>query len=249
MSPATATTTAARISFGFHPTNHVWGLITRYYRAHLASAQRLVGIQVRVFPWEADSPELLERITACAQKEGLLPGLLDTEEPAAKAAAKTTARGVRSIAVVITSLKAWYYEQIQGMYWERAAANGELVVVHQPSHEGRQRYGVKSHEHKAWAEIYLLSMMDMLVTTGTSTFGYTAQGLGGLRPWVLLNQQVNGTAGPNQPCTRGMSMEPCCHVAPLYDCKRRQDSGKVVPHVQHCDDFPAGLKLVNRKER
>ncbi|KAL6840094.1 hypothetical protein ACP4OV_029904 [Aristida adscensionis] len=232
----------------FHPSNRVWGLITRYYHARLASARRRVGIQVRVFPWEPNSPELLARITACTQKEGMLPGLLDTEEPpppATPATATATARGIKSIAVVMTSLKSWYSEQLQGMYWENATASGEVVVVHQPSHEGRQRYGDRSHEHKAWAEIYLLSLMDALVTTGTSTFGYTAQGLAGLTPWVLPREPASGAAAP---CARAMSMEPCCHVAPLYDCKRRVDSGKIVPHVQHCDDYPAGLKLVNRKE-
>jgi xyloglucan fucosyltransferase len=224
----------------FHPTNHVWGLITRYYRANLAWAQRRVGIQVRVFPWEPDSPELLERITKCTQEEGMLPGLVETEEPAA---ATTTASGAKSSAVLITSLKAWYYEQMKGVYWENATANGEVVVVNQPSHEEYQHYGVKSHEYKAWAEIYLLSLTDMLVTTGKSTFGYVAQGLAGLRPWVLL-KQANGTAGHGW-CSRDMSLEPCFHVAPSYDCKRRHDSGEIVPHVRHCEDVPTGLKLVD----
>jgi xyloglucan fucosyltransferase len=235
----------------FHPTNHVWGLITRYYRANLAWAQRRVGIQVRVFPWEPESPELLERITKCTQEEGLLPRLMGTEEPAVTttttAAAATTAPGAKSSAVVITSLKAWYYEQMKGMYWENATANGEVVVVNQPSHEEYQHYGVKSHEYKAWAEIYLLSLTDMLVTTGKSTFGYVAQGLAGLRPWVLL-KQTNGTAGHRHRhswCLRDMSLEPCFHIAPSYDCKRRHDSGEIVPHVRHCKDVPTGLKLVD----
>ncbi|RCV20742.1 hypothetical protein SEVIR_4G080800v4 [Setaria viridis] len=233
----------------FHPTNHVWGLVTRYYSAHLGWAQRRVGIQVRVFPRSPESPELLERITKCTQKEGLLPRVVDTEEPAVTAAPPTGAgRGVKSNAVVITSLKAWYYEQMKGMYWENATAGGEVVVVSQPSHEEYQHYGVKSHEYKAWAEIYLLSLTDLLVTTGKSTFGYVAQGLAGMRPWVLLGQ-ANGTAGNNRPpCSRDVSPEPCFHIAPLHDCKRRRDSGKIVPHVRHCEDVPTGLKLVDRKE-
>ncbi|CAL5043887.1 unnamed protein product [Urochloa decumbens] len=232
----------------FHPTNHVWGLVTRYHDAYLAGAARRVGVQVRVFPWEPDSPELLDRITRCTQEEGLLPRVVNTEEELP--AATTTRRGVKSVAVVITSLKGWYYEQVKGMYWEHAAAGGEMVVVSQPSHEEYQHYGVKSHEYKAWAEIYLLSLTDALVTTGKSTFGYVAQGLAGIRPWVLLSGQANGTAGAssNRPCSRDVSMEPCFHVAPLYDCRRRRDSGEIVPHVRHCEDVPTGLKLVNREE-
>ncbi|KAG2610311.1 galactoside 2-alpha-L-fucosyltransferase-like [Panicum virgatum] len=226
----------------FHPANHVWGLVTRYYHAHLAWARRRVGIQVRVFPWEPDSPELLGRITRCTQEEGLLPRVVDTEEEPA-------GRGVKSSAVLITSLKAWYYEQVKGMYWEKAAAGGEVVVVSQPSHEEFQHYGLRSHEYKAWAEIFLLSLTDALVTTGKSTFGYVAQGLAGMRPWVLPPNQANGTAGHGRPCTRGVSVEPCFHTAPPYDCKSRRDSGETVPHVRHCEDVPTGLQLVDRKER
>ncbi|VAI71957.1 unnamed protein product [Triticum turgidum subsp. durum] len=226
----------------FHPTNPVWGLIARYYRAHLASARRVVGIQVRVFPWEAESPEILEQIKTCTQSERLLPAVLDEEEdddePAAAGAQQPTA-------VLVTSLKGWYSDKMKEMYWERATADGKVVVVDQPSHEETQRYNVRSHEHKAWAEVYLLSVANMLVTTGQSTFGYVAQGLGGLKPWVL-HHVANGTVG--WPCSRDVSMEPCFHVPPLYDCKRREDAGLIVPHVRHCGDLPAGLKLVDRRE-
>ena len=33
----------------FHPTNRVWGLITRYYQAYLAKADERIGIQIRIF--------------------------------------------------------------------------------------------------------------------------------------------------------------------------------------------------------
>ncbi|KAE8818350.1 Galactoside 2-alpha-L-fucosyltransferase [Hordeum vulgare] len=223
----------------FHPTNQVWGLIARYYRAHLASARRVVGIQVRVFPWEAESPEILEQIKTCTQNERLLPAVLDDDEPT------TVLSGAKPTAVLVTSLKAWYSDKMKEMYWERATADGEVVVVDQPSHEETQRYNVRPHEHKAWAEVYLLSVADMLVTTGQSTFGYVAQGLGGLKPWVLHHVK-NGTVG--WPCSRDVSMEPCFHVPPVYDCKRREDAGLIVPHVRHCGDLPAGLKLVDRRE-
>ncbi|CAM0913837.1 unnamed protein product [Alopecurus aequalis] len=232
----------------FHPTNRVWGLITRYNDAHFTRAQRVVGIQVRVFPWRSESPEVLQQIKTCTQNEGLLPAVLseEDEEPMVKTTAAPRG-GVKPTAVLVTSLKAWYYDNMKGMYWERATANGEVVVFDQPSHEEIQRYNVKSHEHKAWAEIYLLSMADTLVTTGESTFGYVAQGLGGMRPWVLDMGTINSTVG--WPCGRDMSMEPCFHVPPMYGCKRREDAGKIVPHVRHCQDRPMGLKLVDTKDR
>ncbi|CAM0913508.1 unnamed protein product [Alopecurus aequalis] len=230
----------------FHPTNRVWGRITRYHDAHFASAQRVVGIQLRVFSWQSDSPEILEQIKMCTQNEGLLPAVLGEEEEEPVTASPP--RDAKPTAVLITSLKAWYYDNMKAMYWERATANGEVVVFGQPSHEEAQRYGEKSHEHKAWAEMYLLSMTDALVTTGQSTFGYVAHGLAGMTPWVMDmgTIKVNSTVG--WPCSRDMSMEPCFHVPPTYGCKRREDSGKIVPHVQHCKDRSMGLKLVDMKE-
>ncbi|KAG8059341.1 hypothetical protein GUJ93_ZPchr0002g24782 [Zizania palustris] len=231
----------------FHPTNHVWGLVARYYRAYLAPARQLIGIQVRVFDRrQAKSPHVLQQITSCAWKEKLLPEVLDAEETPAMPT-PTTPGANRSKAVLVTSLRPWYYERIKGMYWERATATGEDVSVHQPSHEEYQHFGEKSHEAKAWAEMYLLSLCDVLVTSGWSTFGYVAQGLGGLKPWVMY-KPANITTVPDPPCGRDVSMEPCFHAPPLYDCKlkRGTDTGEMVPHVRHCDDVSWGLKLIDR---
>uniref|UniRef100_A0A0E0DYS0 Fucosyltransferase n=1 Tax=Oryza meridionalis TaxID=40149 RepID=A0A0E0DYS0_9ORYZ len=229
----------------FHPTNHVWGLVTRYYDAYLATAQQRVGIQVRVFGSQPESPKLLDQITTCTQKEKLLPEVI-----AAGGVASAAARRQSSKAVLVTSLKSWYYEKIKSMYWEHATATGEAVSVHQPSHEEYQRFGARSHDGKAWAEIYLLSLTDALVTSGWSTFGYVAQGLGGLTPWVMHKPANDTAAAADPPCRRDVSMEPCFHAPPFYDCrlKRGADTGKIVPHVRHCDDVQWGLKLVRRGE-
>ncbi|CAN6239326.1 unnamed protein product [Urochloa humidicola] len=230
----------------FHPTNHVWGLVTRYYRAYLARADLRVGIQVRNFdPRHAQSPHVLRQITSCVWREKLLPEVvLATEETAA-----TLGATARSTAVLMTSLKAWYYERIKGMYWEHGAATGEDVSVHQPSHEGEQQFGKRSHDGRAWAEMYLLSLCDALVTSGWSTFGYVAQGIGGVAPWVLHKQPENLTAAPDPPCFRDVSMEPCFHAPHVYDCKMKRglDTGEVLPYVRHCQDVSWGLKLVDPK--
>ena len=230
------------VRYLFHPTNHVWGLVARYYRAYLARADLRVGIQVRNFdPRHAQSPHVLHQITSCVWREKLLPELLATGEHAAPAP------GARSTAVLMTSLRSWYYENIKGMYWDRATATGEAVSVHQPSHEGQQQFGKRSHDGRAWAEMYLLSLCDVLVTSGWSTFGYVAQGLAGVRPWVLYRPD-NETHVPDPPCGRDVSMEPCFHAPPFYDCrlKRGADTGKIVPQVQHCIDMSWGLKIVHR---
>jgi hypothetical protein len=42
-------------------------------------------------------------------------------------------------------------------------------------------------------------------------------------------------------------MEPCMHGPPFYDCRAKHgaDTGKLVPHVRHCEDMSWGLKLVH----
>ncbi|KAL5734238.1 hypothetical protein ACOSP7_032099 [Xanthoceras sorbifolium] len=90
----------------------------------------------------------------------------------------------------------------------------------------------------------LLSFSDELVTSAWSTFGYVAQGLGGMRPWILY--KINQTK-PDPLCGRGMSMEPCYHAPPVYGCKAKTtvDTTTLVPHVRHCEDIRWGITLFN----
>uniref|UniRef100_A0A1J3DBA2 Fucosyltransferase n=2 Tax=Noccaea caerulescens TaxID=107243 RepID=A0A1J3DBA2_NOCCA len=103
-----------------------------------------------------------------------------------------------------------------------------------------QQTDKKLHDQKALAEMYLLSLTDKLVTSDSSTFGYVAQGLGGLKPWILYKPK-NHTA-PNPPCVRAMSMEPCFLRAPLYGCQAK--TVNITPFVRRCEDRLTGLKLV-----
>ena len=127
----------------------------------------------------------------------------------------------------------------------RRQAGDVVVAVHQPSHDGVQHTEARGHNQRALAEIYLLSFCDRIVTTAVSTFGYVAQGLSGLTPWVMFKPD-NGSVVPNPPCGRDVSMEPCFHAPPFYDCRIKQgaDTGKIVPQVQHCIDVAWGLKVV-----
>lgn len=148
-------------------------------------------------------------------------------------------------AVLMTSLSSGYLEKIRNIFWEYPTVTGDIIRVYQPSHEMYQQTEKKMHNRKAWAEMYLLSLTDKLVTSSWSTFGYVAQGLGGLKPWILYKPE-NQTA-PDPPCRRAMSMEPCFHGPPFYDCKKKTgiDAGALVPHVRHCEDMSWGIKLVD----
>lgn len=224
----------------FHPTNQVWGLVTRYYEAYLSQADEKIGIQVRVFDVGAGPfQHVMDQISACTQKEKLLPEV-DTLVESSHRSERTP----KHKAVLVTSLNSGYSENLKSMYWEYPTLTGEVIGVHQPSQEGYQQTEKKMHNGKALAEMYLLSMTDSLVTSAWSTFGYVAQGLGGLKPWILYKPE-NRTA-PDPACGRAMSMEPCFHAPPFYDCKAKAgiDTGKLVPHVRHCEDMSWGLKLV-----
>ncbi|KAI4982166.1 hypothetical protein ZWY2020_022658 [Hordeum vulgare] len=151
----------------------------------------------------------------------------------------------RTVAVLATSLSSWYGDQIRERYGEHRTVDGTTVKVYQPSHEEYQKKKNRKHDMKALAEIYLLSMSDVLITSGFSTFGYVAQGLAGLTPWIMYRPENHVV--PEPPCGRAMSIEPCFHQAPYYDCKAKRDAdlAKVVPYVRHCEDVSWGLKIVN----
>ena len=228
----------------FHPTNQVWGLITRYYEAYLAKADERIGIQIRVFDTGTGPfQHVLDQILACTMKENLLP------ETNKQQHIISSSRIQKSKAVLMTSLNSGYFEKVRDIYWEHPTVTGEVIGIFQPSHEEYQQTEKQVHNRKAWAEMYLLSLTDMLVTSSWSTFGYVAQGLGGLRPWIL-DKPENQTA-PDPPCRRAMSMEPCFHAPPFYDCKAKVgiDTGIVVPHVRHCEDMSWGLKLVDHYDK
>ncbi|GFP87464.1 galactoside 2-alpha-l-fucosyltransferase [Phtheirospermum japonicum] len=226
----------------FHPTNSVWGLISRYYEAYLSEAEVKVGIQIRVFDKEPGPfKHVLDQILSCTTKEQILPKINREQQIISFSPSEKP----KSVSVLITSLSPGYFEEVRNLYWEYPTVTGEIIAVHQPSHEMYQHTENQNHNRKAWAEMYLLSLMDKLVTSSWSTFGYVAQGLGGDKPWILYKPE-NRTA-PDPPCRRAVSMEPCFHAPPFYDCKMRRgvDTGNVVPHVKHCEDMSWGLKLVD----
>ncbi|KAI8022539.1 Galactoside 2-alpha-L-fucosyltransferase [Camellia lanceoleosa] len=224
----------------FHPTNKVWGLITRYYQAYLANADERIGIQIRVFDIGTETfPHVMDQILACTLQNKLLPEV-NVHEPVI-----ALPRNQKTKAVLITSLYPGYSENLRKMYWEHPTVTGEVIRIYQPSHEEHQQTEKQMHNLKAWAEIYLLSLTDYLVTSSWSTFGYVAQSLAGINPLILYKPE-NRTA-PDPPCRWGMSMEPCFHAPPFYDCKAKKgiDTGSVVPYVRHCEDMKWGLKLVD----
>ncbi|CAL9211803.1 unnamed protein product [Musa hybrid cultivar] len=177
------------VRYLFHPTNTVWGYVMRYYQGYLAKADKRIGIQIRIFPLVPIPFEtMLNQIINCTLSQHILPAI-NPQEPAA---APSNAAKVK--AVLVTNLNSSYHDRLRDMYYEHSTTTGEVITVHQPSHEEQQHTDKRSHNVKAWSEITLLSFSDVLVTTAWSTFGYVAQGLGGLKPWILLRHPRPGVA-------------------------------------------------------
>nr|GMC48356.1 galactoside 2-alpha-L-fucosyltransferase-like [Ipomoea batatas] len=214
----------------FHPTNPVWGLITRYHKAYLAGADEKIGIQVRVFEG-GPFRHVLDQIITCTKEEKILPPLINQENPPNN----DDKNNKKTKVVLITSLSSWYADVIRDMYLLYPTLTGEVIRVLQPSHEEYQKSRDGIHYIKSLAEMYLLGMSDRLVTSGWSTFGYVAQGLGGLRSWVLYKPE--NFSAPDPPCPPVISMEPCFHLPPL------DHTMTVVPYVRPCEDRIRGLKL------
>ncbi|KAJ6702987.1 2-ALPHA-L-FUCOSYLTRANSFERASE putative-RELATED [Salix viminalis] len=224
----------------FHPSNEAWGRIIRFYQAYLANADERIGLQIRVFNTKTTKAQtVLDELFKCTQKEKLLPQV-DPQNPAA-----APIQNQRSKAILVTSLYTEFYENISNTYWAKPTVTGEVIGVYQPSHDETQHFGDNMQNMKAWAEMYLLSMSDVLVTSGWSTFGYVAQGLGGLKPWVLYKIEEEHTRNPS--CVRDLSMEPCFHHPPTYDCRRKKkmNAGSLFPYLKYCEDLNWGVKLVS----
>lgn len=224
----------------FHPSNAAWEQISRIYEAHLAKANERIGLQIRVYNTHRSPHQtIINEIIACTLQHKLLPEL-DVQKTATSLLKKRTSK-----AVLVASLFSEYGEKLRTIYKTSTAMTGELIKVYQPSHEGRQKSNNDTHNIKAWTEIYLLSLCDALITSPKSTFGYVAHGLGGLKPWIL--QRAYGETIPNPPCQRVMSMEPCFHYPPKYDCKANNtvDFTSLFHHMKHCEDVSSGLRLVN----
>ncbi|EEF36819.1 galactoside 2-alpha-L-fucosyltransferase [Ricinus communis] len=225
----------------FHPSNQAWGLITRFYQAYLARADEIIGLQIRLFDPKASSSHLvMKQILSCTEKESLLPQP-DKQKHVASLSKNQTLK-----AILVASLHSVYYENLKNMYWMKPTANGEAIGVFQPSSEEYQHFGDNMHNIKAWAEMNILSLSDVLITSSWSTFGYVAQGLGGLKPWILF--MPDNQTSPDPPCQRVMSMEPCFHFPPGYDRKQNSipDNVDLGVDVKHCEDVSWGVKLVNK---
>ncbi|XP_062197756.1 galactoside 2-alpha-L-fucosyltransferase-like [Phragmites australis] len=231
-----------------HPTNSVWGLVTRYYHSYLDQAKQRIGIQIRMFNFASiPADDMYNQILACSRQEHILPETDGDEAAAATGNLSATNNGGDEAedgytAILIASLYADYYERMRSAYYEHAARGGARVGVFQPTHEERQATEKLAHNQKALAEIYLLSFSEVLLTSGMSTFGYVSSSLAGLRPTILL--PAHGHRVPETPCLQAVSMEPCNLTPAREECRGKAvDKEDLARHIKVCEDFQGGVKF------
>ncbi|XP_078435689.1 putative fucosyltransferase 8 [Wolffia australiana] len=211
----------------FHPGNSVWSLI----RAQFQPGEKL-GIQIRIHGSQTQTINLVTRqIVNCTSEKGLLT------------LTKSTYSSLKKKLVLITSLRPEFLALLKRVF------RSSGLRFYQPSQEGRQQTGKVEHDEKALAEIYLLGLVDELLTSAWSTFGYVAQGIGGIRPWILRGPVHSFV--PSPACVQDVSMEPCFHFPPNYDCLTGGFflTRKVFPFMKQCRDRSPGLKLVDLKRK
>lgn len=227
----------------FHPSNEAWGLISRFYQAYLAKADERIGLQIRVFnTTKTPYQTVMDQILACTLKHKVLP------EVDMRKSVNIPSKNVTSKAILVASLHSEYAENLRAMYWTKPTVTGEVIGIYQPSHDEYQKFNDNIQNMKAWVEIYLLSLCDVLVTSSQSTLGYVAQSLGGLKPWIL--EKAESKITPDPPCKPALSMEPCFHFPPNYDGKEKTkvDVTHHFPYMRPCEDLSWGVKLVNDHE-
>ncbi|KAL2338221.1 hypothetical protein Fmac_012667 [Flemingia macrophylla] len=225
----------------FHPSNEAWEFIISYYDTHLAKADERIGLQIRVFsPESTPTQAIMNLVLSCTLKHKILP------EVSLQISVSSARKNQTKKAVLVASLSPEYGDNLRTMYLNKTTVSGEVIQVYQPSQEGHQKFNDNKHNMKAWMDMYLLSLSDVLVTTSLSTFGYVAQGLGNLKPWLLYRILSNESHFPA--CERDFSSEPCYHVPPSHYCSGMampvKEFHSTFPYFRECKDFYFGVKMV-----
>jgi len=223
----------------FHPSNEAWKQITSFYQQHLAKANERIGLQIRVFDPNSTTHQIVtDRILNCTLENKLLPKVLSTKNSTMSSSNKN--KTVMKV-VLVASLYPQYGENLKMVYMNKSTVTGEAIEVYQQSGEEKQKFNDNKHNMKAWVDMYLLSLSDVLVTTYQSTFGYVAKGLGNSRPWIL-----NNPVHSKEICEREFTSEPCYHYAPSHHCNGNTiNDFSSFQNIRHCKDFPYGVKIVN----
>lgn len=211
----------------------------------------------RMCPSLANAPQII----SCVLGSKLLPNVTQDEEQEEQAEPyhneNKNENSTSSVSIVVTSLHKEFYEAMRQFYEGNAVTeSGHIVDVHTPSYEGMQMSNSVEHNQIAFADMYLLSFSDALLTSPWSTFGYVAQGIAGVTPWILTKARDHTAAEfeedirVNGNCNLGGSLEPCLHIPPKMDCEYKgwyPNAATILPFIKTCEDVSWGVKIFDQR--
>lgn len=235
----------------FAPANETWAIILREYWSYLSCAKSRLGVQVRVPNSAEFDTEVNDKIMECLVQSGLLPSFSEgenTTELSTLYNRKVQAGEDRAdIVVLLASLQGKYSETMKDHFGQMPTKGTKMVRVHSVSQQGFQNKGFEQAQ-LAFVEMWLLSYSDNLATSAFSTFGYIAQGLGDLYPFILGLRKEDHYGS----CVLGQSVEPCTHYPQkpgecLGPNAKLSEEHKqwIRAHFRHCQDHQTGWQLVH----
>ncbi|KAI5062619.1 hypothetical protein GOP47_0023158 [Adiantum capillus-veneris] len=231
------------------PANDTWAIILREFWSYLSGANAQLGVQVRLYGRVEFDLEANDRIMECLLQNNLLPRFSEKEnltELSILHNRKMEARENHAdIVVMLASLQGKYAQIMKDQFAKLPTKGTKMVRVHSVSQLGSQKKGFEQAQ-LAFVEMWLLSYSDNLATSKKSTFGYIAQGLGAIHPYILdLNKGEHAS-----PCVLGQSVEPCTHYPKIPRCLGA-DANLSIDHKQWirthfslCQDHVGGWQLV-----
>ncbi|MCO5580040.1 hypothetical protein L7F22_033906 [Adiantum nelumboides] len=236
------------------PANDTWAIILREFWSYLDGANAQLGVQVRLHGrpnLSAFDLKANERIMECLLQNNLLPRFSERENLTELSFLHDKKMRERKkhidIVVLLASLQGKYAEIMKDQFAKHPTNGSKIVRVHSVSQLGSQDKGFQQAQ-LAFVEMWLLSYSDNLATSKYSTFGYIAQGLGDIHPYIL----DLGKGEHISPCMLGQSVEPCTHYPKLPKCLN-VNANLSINHKQwirtyfrHCQDHVQGWQLVPR---
>eukprot|EP01018_Ginkgo_biloba_P020688 Gb_09928 [translate_table: standard] len=214
------------------PSDHVWDAIRYYNDGTLSKATRRIGVQIREFG-NNYTEAIDSNVVACIRRKSALCPIGDGH------VAKSKEDGF--VSLYVATLMQGHVAKLNKSVQNEM---GRSFKVMWQELDGRENYD-PSHQQEALIDMWVLSLSDVLLTSKMSTFGYVAQGLGGITPYLINSSEEE------EPCKANVGSDPCYHFAPKDTiCKDdfNRSSHELFQQsnsVQECPDFPdRGWQLV-----
>lgn len=182
----------------FSPSDQVWKHVRHYLDGTLAPATRRIGVQIREFIKENYTDAFDPNILLCIRKKaGFSPVRLR----------KTNKQHAHDyFSVYVATLAQGHITKLNETLPLVRNETGKNFKVSWQVVDGREDFD-SGHQQEALIDMWVLSLSDVLLTSRKSTFGYVAQALGGLVPYLINPSE-------DEICETGIGTDPCYHHAP-----------------------------------